>query len=94
MSSENERDPALERAIEATGGVAALAKFISENDEPITTQAISQWKRCPPNRVLLVERATLEADTKLPPVLRHELRPDLYPPSDAPKRRSRHARAA
>jgi|TARA_R110000796_G_scaffold21207_3_gene62514 DNA-binding transcriptional regulator YdaS (Cro superfamily) len=37
----------------------------------ITTQAISQWRRVPAERVLSVERLT--------GVCRQDLRPDLYP---------------
>lgn len=68
-----ERDPILERAIVLAGGPAALARFISENFDPITVQAICDWKRCPPLRVLQVERAAKGE------VTRHDLRPDLYP---------------
>lgn len=38
----------------------------------ISVQAISQWRRVPPTRVLDVERVT--------GVSRHLLRPDIYPP--------------
>jgi DNA-binding transcriptional regulator YdaS (Cro superfamily) len=38
----------------------------------ITSQAISQWRRIPAERVLEVERVT--------GIPRHELRPDIYPP--------------
>lgn len=72
-----ERDPALERAIRLAGGPAALARFISEQYEPITAQAICDWRRCPPLRVLQVEKATAGE------VNRHELRPDLYPNEQA-----------
>lgn len=74
-----ERDESLSRAIEVAGGPASLARFITALDgqEPITAQAICDWKRCPPRRVLAVERAT-QQDGK-PQVSRHELRPDLYP---------------
>ncbi len=61
------RDSALERAIEAAGGTAALARTIN-----VTPQAISQWKQVPAERVIAVEAATGEA------VSRQELRPDLY----------------
>lgn len=56
----------LERAKERAGGQAALAKAIG-----LSAQAVSQWGRVPPLRVLDVERAS--------GVSRHELRPDLYP---------------
>ena len=61
------RDRGLKRAIEKLGTSAALAARIG-----ITEQAISQWRRVPPLRVLTVERAT--------GVHRTELRPDIYPP--------------
>jgi len=72
-----ERDAALLRAIELSGGPAALARFISEQYEPITAQAVCDWRRCPPLRVLQVERAAKGE------VTRHELRPDLYPQEQA-----------
>lgn len=75
--TKKERDPELEKAIEAAGGPAALAKFISENYEDISTQAICDWKRCPPLRVLQVEAATKGE------ISRSQLRPDLYPADQA-----------
>lgn len=78
---EKERDPALERAIEAAGGPAELARFITATpgQEPITAQAICDWKRCPPKRVIVTERATGTDGHGKPRVSRFELRPDLYP---------------
>lgn len=76
---DRERDAALTRAIEVAGGPAELARFITENHEQITAQAVCDWKRCPPRRVLLVERATVDPETGQPQVTRHDLRPDLYP---------------
>ena len=58
---------ALEKAIEAAGNAASLARRLG-----INPQAISQWDKVPPLRVLEVERCT--------GVPRHELRPDIYPP--------------
>lgn len=63
-----DRDKALTRAIEAAGGVSALATALG-----IAPPAVSQWKRCPPLRVIEVEALTGGA------VTRSELRPDLYP---------------
>jgi DNA-binding transcriptional regulator YdaS (Cro superfamily) len=63
------RDEALTRAIEAAGGPAKLGREIGAS-----SQAISQWKRCPAERVIAVERAVGGK------VTRDQLRPDLYPP--------------
>lgn len=67
------RDQALQRAIDEAGGPAELARFITENYEKISAQAICDWKRCPPRRVIAVEQATKGR------VKRHELRPDIFP---------------
>lgn len=67
------RDIALQHAIKAVGGPAKLAKFITENFEPISAQAICGWMRCPPRRVLQVELATGGK------IQRHRLRPDIFP---------------
>jgi DNA-binding transcriptional regulator YdaS (Cro superfamily) len=58
---------ALKRALETAGGPTGLAQKL----EGITPQAISQWDRVPPGRVIAVEAATGEP--------RHLLRPDIYP---------------
>lgn len=59
------RDAGLERAIDAAGGVAELARRIG-----IVQPSVSNWNRVPAQRVIEVERAT--------GVLRMVLRPDLY----------------
>lgn len=66
-------DPAtgLDAAKESAGGPVELARKMGG----ISSQAISQWKRVPAERVLEVERVT--------GVARHVLRPDIYP---APER--------
>ena len=69
----NRREAALRRALKKVRGPARLASFISQNFEPISVQAVSQWKRCPATRAIQVEQACAGA------VTRHELRPDLYP---------------
>jgi DNA-binding transcriptional regulator YdaS (Cro superfamily) len=58
---------AVERARAAVGGGAALARELN-----LKRQAVYQWDKVPPLRVLEVERAT--------GIPRHVLRPDLYPP--------------
>ncbi len=77
----DKRDEALDRAIEEAGGPAELARFITQfpDQDPITAQAICDWKRCPPRRVLAVEKATGTDSRGRPKVSRHALRPDLYP---------------
>lgn len=64
-----QKDKALQKAINAVEN----AEFLAEKLE-ISPQALSQWRRVPPLRVLEVERIT--------GVPRHELRPDIYPAPD------------
>ncbi|QIG91226.1 MULTISPECIES: Cro/CI family transcriptional regulator [unclassified Bradyrhizobium] len=59
------RDAGLERAIDAVGGVAQLARKIG-----IAQPSVSNWNRVPAQRVIAVEIAT--------GVPRKILRPDLY----------------
>jgi DNA-binding transcriptional regulator YdaS (Cro superfamily) len=59
------RDAGLERAIDAAGGVAQLARKIG-----IAQPSVSNWNRVPGQRVIAVEGAT--------GVSRKVLRPDLY----------------
>ncbi|HEX2554212.1 MAG TPA: Cro/CI family transcriptional regulator [Microvirga sp.] len=59
----------VDRAIEAYGGGAALARRLG-----ISRNAVSEWRakqRIPVERVLDLERLT--------GIPRHELRPDIYP---------------
>lgn len=64
------RDPGLEKAIQAAGGVRALARELG-----ISQPAISSWKRVPADRVVSIEAAS--------GVPRSELRPDLYQASES-----------
>lgn len=59
------RDPGLDEAIRAAGGVSELARRIG-----ISQPSISNWDRVPAERVIAVEEATN--------VSRAVLRPDLY----------------
>jgi len=59
------RDASLNRAIDAAGGIAQLARKIG-----IAQPSVSNWSRVPAERVIAVEAAT--------GVSRKQLRPDLY----------------
>jgi TorA maturation chaperone TorD len=59
------RDPGLEEAVRAVGGVSELARQIG-----ISQPSVSNWTKIPAERVLIVEAAT-GVDRKV-------LRPDLY----------------
>src|SRR6478752_2931810 len=66
------RDPGLNEAVQAVGGVSELARRIG-----ISQPSVSNWDKVPAERVLAVEAAT--------GVTRMRLRPDLYreqPPAD------------
>lgn len=62
------RDPGLQAAIEAAGGVAALARALG-----IAQPSVSGWTKVPAERVIAIEELT--------GVSRDRLRPDLYPTS-------------
>jgi len=70
---------ALLKAIELAGGLSALARAIN-----VKPQVVANWKRrgVPAERVLDLERATVDAATGAPRVTRSDLRPDLYPPAE------------
>src|ERR1700741_5127861 len=59
------RDPGIAQAIEAAGGVGALAQKIG-----ISQPSVSNWSRVPAERVVSVEAVT--------GIARTVLRPDLY----------------
>ncbi|MBR0816669.1 molecular chaperone TorD family protein [Bradyrhizobium liaoningense] len=59
------RDEGLDRAIDAVGGVAELARKIG-----VSQPSVSNWVKVPAQRVIAVEAAT--------GVSRDQLRPDLY----------------
>ncbi len=60
-------EDALARAIKLAGGPAAVGRLFG-----ISSQAVSQWRRCPPERVRGLCAATGRQVTEA------ELRPDLY----------------
>lgn len=63
------REGGLDHAIQAAGGIGALARALG-----ISQPAVSNWRRIPAERVLAVEALT--------GVHRSVLRPDLYPMSE------------
>lgn len=63
------REPGLEAAIRACGGVSELARRLG-----ISQPSVSHWQRVPAERVLMVEQVS--------GVPRGTLRPDLYPADD------------
>jgi DNA-binding transcriptional regulator YdaS (Cro superfamily) len=79
---ESMKTSALDRAKQRTGGATGLAQALNAladaDSKRITPQAISQWKRVPPERCLEVERVS--------GVSRYELRPDVYGPEPAEAR--------
>lgn len=62
---QDDREPGLLRAIDAAGGISALARKLG-----ISQAALSKWRRVPAHQIIAVEKAT--------GVPREELRPDLY----------------
>lgn len=66
---------ALEKAIDLCG-VSGLASVCG-----VSPQAVHKWraKGVPAERVLDIEKATLDPETEIARVTRHDLRPDLYP---------------
>lgn len=63
------RDEFLSKAVSLAGGNAALARVLG-----ISREAVSQWDRCPAERVVAVSDATAGK------VLPEELRPDIFRP--------------
>jgi DNA-binding transcriptional regulator YdaS (Cro superfamily) len=77
---------AIERACVAVGGQVKLAEMLG-----VTPQAVNQWvarSTVPPDRALAVEAATGGL------ISRYELRPDLYPTDEPPRRRGTDAKPA
>jgi len=60
-----EREPGLQKAIKAAGGIRALARLLG-----ISQASVAVWHRIPADRIL-----EIEAGLNIP---REELRPDLY----------------
>lgn len=72
------REVGLEQAIQAAGGIGALARALR-----ISQPSVSNWQRIPAERVLAIETLT--------GVPRTVLRPDLYPMEHSPEAGEREA---
>lgn len=70
---------ALERAIGILGGQTRAARALGVS-QPSVWNWLRNMKKAPPEKVLAIEAAT--------GVSRHDLRPDLYPPTKAKKRKA------
>ena len=68
------RDPKLLDAIRFAGGAARVGVALG-----ISREAVQQWRRCPAERVLQLEKL-IEGQ-----ITRQELRPDLYPADSTPE---------
>lgn len=66
------RNPVLLDAIKEAGGPAIVGAALG-----ISREAVQQWRRCPAERAIQLERLTAGKFT------RHQLRPDLYPLEEA-----------
>lgn len=68
----------LERAIDALGSLSEFARQLK-----VSPQVVANWRRrgIPAERVLEIERVTIDPDSGAPRVTRSDLRPDLYPRS-------------
>jgi DNA-binding transcriptional regulator YdaS (Cro superfamily) len=71
---------ALKRAVDTAGSQAKFAERLSAfSEKPVAQAHVWYWLRklqkAPPNQVLAIEAAT--------GISRHELRPDIYPRTEA-----------
>lgn len=73
-------EEALASAIRIVGGKSALAAAITVLDpkKPCSSQAVTQWTRCPAKRVQIVLEA-IASVRDFPAPNAHDLRPDIYP---------------
>jgi DNA-binding transcriptional regulator YdaS (Cro superfamily) len=69
----------IDRAIDAAGSLTELARRLD-----VSPQVVVNWRArgVPAERVLEIERATIDESTGEPSVRRSDLRPDLYPPNE------------
>jgi DNA-binding transcriptional regulator YdaS (Cro superfamily) len=65
MNQRKEYDAGMELALDAAGGVSALARLLK-----ILPSAVRKWRKVPDHRIVEIEKKT--------GVPREKLRPDLY----------------
>ena len=84
---------AIQRAVKIIGGQSETARRIGLHNKrgSLAPQAVSAW--CAKNRVPAEYVIAIEFETE-GKVSRHELRPDLYPMNNAPKKRKPNKSAA
>lgn len=76
---------ALARAVEIAGSQAELARRVAKHSKNDKVRQAHVWNwlnrdfEVPADMVLAVEASTLDDTTGRPRVLRHDLRPDIYP---------------
>ena len=70
----------IDRAIAAVGSLTKLARSLK-----VDPQVVVNWRKrgVPADRVIAIERATVDPKSGRPRVLRNDLRPDLYPEDQA-----------
>lgn len=70
----------IDRAIAAVGSLTKLARSLK-----VDPQVVVNWRKrgVPADRVIAIERATIDPKSGRPRVLRNDLRPDLYPEDQA-----------
>ncbi|HBX36240.1 MAG TPA: hypothetical protein DEG76_02575 [Pseudohongiella sp.] len=72
---------AIRKAIHMAGGAPNLARLVSDEldmEKPLTPMAVRQWvSRGVPGEYCIPLERVLKRE-----ILRHELRPDLYPPEE------------
>ena len=74
LSDKSSMKAPLAKAVRLAGGPAAVGRLYTP---PISSQAVSQWTRCPAERVRALAAATGGQVSEV------QLRPDLYGGSDA-----------
>lgn len=92
MSREAESREALGRAVKIVGSQAALAHAIGVKQAHVWKWLNDTKKGVPAEYVLPIEALTIDRETGVPRVTRHELRLDIYPLESAAEQAMRERR--